>query len=273
MAWLVRWAAELLSKYSCGDDGKSPHERIHGERCTTPLVPFGKSVLYLPMKIVRRDKGDTAKKPGIWLGIIARTQEVLIGTEVGVAKCRIVTRLPDNEKWNAKQVMRMRGELWEPIHGKTDRRIPVAIDPQGDGVQAEDSEDTTQDQQEHPEGEDTGPQFKGGTDKFQVSRKAIDKYGPTKGCPACTSILRKGITTGRAGVHHNQTCRERVIIEMKKDPQYRQLMQKHHESVSMIQEQTSKEEQQGHLRKVIHALQQDIKKRERAPSLIDWTKR
>ena len=98
MAWLVRWAAELISKYSCGDDGKSPHERLHGEKCTTPLVPFGEPVMYLPMRTVRRDKGDVAKKPGIWLGIIARTQEVLIGTEDGVVKCRTVTRLPDEEK-------------------------------------------------------------------------------------------------------------------------------------------------------------------------------
>ena len=44
MAWLVRWAAELISKYSCGGDGESPHERIHGEKCTTPLVPFGEPV-------------------------------------------------------------------------------------------------------------------------------------------------------------------------------------------------------------------------------------
>ena len=46
MAWLVGWAAELLSKYSCGDDGKSPHERLHGETCITPFVPFGESVFY-----------------------------------------------------------------------------------------------------------------------------------------------------------------------------------------------------------------------------------
>ena len=98
MAWLVRWAAELLSKYTCGDDGKSPHERLHGEKCTTPLVPFRESVLYLPMKTMRRDKGDAAKKQGIWLGIIARTQEVLIGIEDGVVKCRTMTRLPDEEK-------------------------------------------------------------------------------------------------------------------------------------------------------------------------------
>ena len=41
LAWMVRWAAELISKYSCGDDGEFPHERLHGEKCPTPLVPFG----------------------------------------------------------------------------------------------------------------------------------------------------------------------------------------------------------------------------------------
>ena len=68
----------------------------------TPLVPFGESVFYLPLKIVKRDKGDVAQRPGIWLGVIARTQETLIGTDVGVVKCRTVTRLPDNERWNVQ---------------------------------------------------------------------------------------------------------------------------------------------------------------------------
>ena len=45
MAWLVRRAAELISKYTIGDDGKSPYERIRQERCVTPLVPFGETVL------------------------------------------------------------------------------------------------------------------------------------------------------------------------------------------------------------------------------------
>ena len=54
MAWLVRWAAELLSKYSCGDDGKSPSKRMHGEKCLIELVPFGESILYLPLKTMRR---------------------------------------------------------------------------------------------------------------------------------------------------------------------------------------------------------------------------
>lgn len=65
MAWLMRWVGELISKYSRGDDGKSPYERIRSKPSSVPLVPFGEKVLYLPMKTVKRQKGDTAKLPTI----------------------------------------------------------------------------------------------------------------------------------------------------------------------------------------------------------------
>ena len=45
MAWLIRWAAELLSKYAVGDDGRTPYERIRTEDCVTPLVPFGETIM------------------------------------------------------------------------------------------------------------------------------------------------------------------------------------------------------------------------------------
>lgn len=261
MAWLVRWAAELLSKYSCGDDGKSPHERLHGERCGTPLVPFGESIMYLPMKTTRRDKGNIAKRPGIWLGVIARTQEVLVGTEAGVATCRTVTRLLDDEKWNARQVLRMRGRPWEPVHGRAERKILVAIDSNGNGVQVEDDEHKEQTQQEHTDDEGTDVQFKRGIDKFHVSKKAIDRYGPTAGCPACATIKQKGITIGRVGANHNDTCRKRVTAEMRKDPLYRRLMQKHDGGISAVQGEHNLEEQKGHIRKAIHVVQRDVNRR------------
>ena len=280
MSWLVRWAAEVLSKYSCGDDGKSPHERLHGEKCATPLVPFGESVLYLPLKTVRRDKGDVAKRPGIWLGIIARTQEVLIGTEQGVVKCKTVTRLSDEDRWNTRQTLKMKGTPWEPVPGKIDRRIPVAIDNQGNGVQPVDDEDLEKEPREGSDDEGQNVEFRGGPDKFHVSRKAIERYGPTEGCPACTIITTRGITTGRVGVHHNNTCRERVVKAMKVDPQYRQLMQKHHGNVDVIQHHNCEQnnnndnnnnntiihdnhhhklaEQRGHVRKALHTIQQKM---------------
>ena len=78
MALLAKWAAELISKYSIGDDGKTPYERIRQERCEVPLVPFGELVMYLPMKTATSSKGEPAKKPGLWLGIIERTEESIM---------------------------------------------------------------------------------------------------------------------------------------------------------------------------------------------------
>ena len=58
MAWMVRWAAELISKYSPGDDGITPYERIRLESCVVPLVPFGEAVMYLPLKTAQAAKGN-----------------------------------------------------------------------------------------------------------------------------------------------------------------------------------------------------------------------
>ena len=84
MAWLVRWAAELFSKYAVGDDGRTPYERIRKEDCVTPLVPSGEIIMYLQFKIVHGNKGIFAKRVGVWLGISERIEEVLIGIEQGM---------------------------------------------------------------------------------------------------------------------------------------------------------------------------------------------
>ena len=57
MSWLVRWAAEVISKYAPGDDGRTPFERIRREVCAVPLVPFGETVLYLPLQLAAGNKG------------------------------------------------------------------------------------------------------------------------------------------------------------------------------------------------------------------------
>ena len=42
-------------------------------------------------------------------------------------------------------------------------------------------------------GESTEIQSRGGPNKLHISRKAIDKYVPTEGCPARAAIARRGI--------------------------------------------------------------------------------
>ena len=153
----------------------------------TPLVPFGETVLYLPLKVVRRSKGDTAMKYGIWLGVIERTEEVLIGTRQGVVKCRTVTRLPDGEKWRADVIESMKGLPWEPVPGRQSATIPVAIQENGDVI-ADEAEAKQMQRRDNAE-EDEDIMRHGVTpDKMHVSRKAIAKYGKTEGCPACDAI-------------------------------------------------------------------------------------
>ena len=259
MAWLVRWSAELLSKYSRGDDGKSPYERIRGEPSKVPLVPFGEKVLYLPMKIVKRSKGMSAKKPGIWLGINERTEETLIGTANGVVKCRTVTRLSETDAWDRVLLSQMRGVPWNPVPGKDDIRIPVDITDEGavvcedDEVPSEKSDDELEEEQKTA--------LRGGPHRLHVSRKAIAMYGTTDGCAACTALKRLGHAGGKLNYNHSAECRGRMLQHMKADPQYRNLMEKHGIDVEVasleLVSETQREEMQGHVRKAIYHISRD----------------
>ena len=240
MAWLVQWAAELLSKYACGDDGRSLHERFHGEKCLAPFAPFGESIMYSPMKTLKRDKGEVAKRSSIWLGILARTQETFVGTEIGVIKCTLITRLVDDEKWSANQILKVKGTSWEPVFGKGDRRVPVAVDSRGNGVQMDDDDEIDEQLQDGEDGEDPEMSFRGSFDKLHVSKKAIERYGPTENCPACASIVKRGMVAARVGINHNDKCRKRIIEAMQGDRQYRRLMQKHSHDVTMVQDNNNK---------------------------------
>lgn len=75
MSWLVRWAAELLSKYAPGDNGRTPYERIRQEACAVPIARFAEAVVYTCPTTVRRNKGVPVKKMGIYLGTNERTEE------------------------------------------------------------------------------------------------------------------------------------------------------------------------------------------------------
>ena len=144
IAWLAKWAAELLPKYVPGDDGKTPCERIRKESFKVPSVLFGEAAMHLPMKRVSHNNGEPSRRMGAWLGVIERTEEAMIGTNVGVAKCRTVSRLPGEKQWNRELVLQMNGSPWQPIFGRASMHIFVDVE----------------DDSEHPDGDherDVGP--------------------------------------------------------------------------------------------------------------------
>ena len=56
MSWMVRWAAELVTKHSIGKDGKTAQERLKGRASNRPIAMFGEHVLYLPLDALNTDQ-------------------------------------------------------------------------------------------------------------------------------------------------------------------------------------------------------------------------
>ena len=86
MKWGIQHAANLISKYSQGKDGMTPHQRLTGRRWKAPLVEFGEKVLG---KMAWRKNSHKKKKlaarwiDGIWVGTVQRTGERIIITKRG----------------------------------------------------------------------------------------------------------------------------------------------------------------------------------------------
>ena len=78
MAWMAKWAVELISKYPPGEDGKIPDERTRQERCQVLFAQFGESAMCLPMKTATPSKGIPTRRPSACLGVIERTEDMII---------------------------------------------------------------------------------------------------------------------------------------------------------------------------------------------------
>ena len=88
-SWLISWTSEVMNKFKVQSDGRTAYERITKHRCNDVVVGFGESVLWQQAQDKgARDKLEGDWRDGIFLGVIWRTTEYLIGTEEGIFKCR-----------------------------------------------------------------------------------------------------------------------------------------------------------------------------------------
>ena len=260
MAWMAKWAAELISKYSAGDDGKTPYERIRQEKCKVPLVPVGETVLYLPMKTATESKGTPARKQGVWLGVIERIEETIIGTFNGVIKCRTVSRMANGEQWNPELVLGMRGLPWEPVPGKQSMHIPVDVDDIGDDPERDNGSKARPTEALDDE---IPVDTRGSSDKLHISRKAITKYGATTGCPGCNELMKRGQRPGKIAYKHSDECRNRIVEHMRGDPEYRRLLEKHGLDLGVIQSEVFTQDQLQRRKHQVQMVITDIERKER----------
>ena len=119
MSWLVRGSAEFVTRCSSGNDGKPANERSNGTPGNKPMAQFGASVLQLPLDAQNIDdhKIEPRMRPGVCLGFIDRTEEVIVGAENGVVRCRVVKRRPEGQQWSDEAIKNMKGSVWTTIAG------------------------------------------------------------------------------------------------------------------------------------------------------------
>ena len=111
---------------------------------------------------------------GIWLGVIDRSGENLIGTDNGVVKCRTMKRKAGNaQKWDIGAVNEMQGVPWEPEPDRTNVLIGIKVrewkkrEVDADQVLPAEVKETRR------------------VNKFSILPRDVDEHGVTVGCKGC----------------------------------------------------------------------------------------
>ena len=87
--------------------------------------------MWKPAKTVEIDKAEEKFRFGIWLDFREESGEYIIGTDLGVVKCRGVRRLDEVGSFDLLRVSKLRGSQWQRIPGRQSLRIPTNIGVNG----------------------------------------------------------------------------------------------------------------------------------------------
>jgi len=138
---------------------------------------------------------------GLFLGVLDRSDEVLVGTRDGVFKARTVRRLDDLQRRDAALAREMRGMPWEPIPGEPSEEgaVPAAIVRVAAGLVVPAAELPAPLEPQVP-----------ARRRLYVRKAEIEAFGETPGCAGCIELL---LGSGRA-VSHSAECRARIEAAM-----------------------------------------------------------
>ena len=221
--WLEH-AGRILSRCQKGRDGKTPFERLHGKKPTTPskeCVPFGEKVLAQHITTDPTNTMNPRYQYGIWLEMRNNSTECVIGNADGVFSAREIRRLEPQSRWDTEAINSVIGVPWRMTDGKwTVDRPEVRVDPipipplpfEGARIQRE-----------------------------RITKQDIDEFGATIGCPVCNAIR----DNERAQAHSDR-CRKRIEECLRTTPHGAERLDRRNE---VINEALAEEVQRGEQRK------------------------
>ena len=172
LAWLLERAGTLQTLYGKGDlqDRLTPYHRLKGKPWRIPLPHFGERVEY---RRRTRHKLDQRWRPGIFLGIRRSTSEKIVGDADGIFVVQSTRRQDEVARWGGTLLLSVRGTPWQSTPGRDDTELPkpIVLHPELPEVEAKPAE----------------PFHRAvATRRLYTTRKDLDKFGYTAGCPACT---------------------------------------------------------------------------------------
>ena len=103
-----------------------PASEIKGKKATTLGIGIGEAVLWRRKKVGRAlGKLTSLWEDGIFLGVMGKSGELILGDGKGVWKTRTVHRKPPSERWDPKTIDLVRHPPWrtcddDPKAGRRD---------------------------------------------------------------------------------------------------------------------------------------------------------
>jgi len=202
MSWIVEHAADMITKYMVGKDGKTGFERLLGRPCREEGLEFGERVYF------RRRKGpmpdmEARWREGIWLGRRWGTIDHLVFDGEAAVEARAVHRRPETERWDKGDIEKVTALPWKwRVTHKREGQVEV-IPPRTEEEKSKDKPEKNQ-----PGPEQVPPK------SVYIQPTDLDKYGYTKGCRRCQLMREK---KKAHGIRHSAECRNRLEERMKED--------------------------------------------------------
>ena len=195
LTWLVEHAGTLHNLFHrSGEmkDGKTPYSRHRGREWRVSFPPFGETVEFL----TRGHKFESRWQQGIFLGVKDNTTEKIVGNGSGVFTVQSIRRKSGDDKYNLEILQSVTGVPWDPQATRDDApegpRPAIVV-----GEPAEPLAQPVVVQAPKPKT----------SRRLYITKRDLEKYGYTAGCPACDGVQ---IGNRSTGVHHNDMCRERM---------------------------------------------------------------
>ena len=109
LAWLVQHAAGCINRGLLGPDGETAYFRWKGRPFKRSLLPFGEMVEFLPAGKRQTSTIGDRWPAGIYLGVVEKSSELIIGFGEKVVKARCVRHRTMSERSNSEALLKIQG--------------------------------------------------------------------------------------------------------------------------------------------------------------------